>query len=58
MEETIRSIKATGNYRNVTYSDLCIFPGAWYPNKFQVPEFKKYNGAGDLYMHLKLYIGE
>ena len=58
MEETIRSIKGIGNYGSVTYSDLCIFPGARYLDKFKIPEFEKYNGADDPYTHLKVYIGE
>ena len=58
MEETIRSIKGTEAFGNVTYSDLCIFLGARYPEKFQVPDFEKYDGTGDPYTHLKVFIGE
>lgn len=58
MEETIRSIKGVGYHGSVNYSELWIFLGGRYPDKFQVQEFEKYNGLGDLYNHLKIYIGK
>lgn len=58
MEETIRSIKGIRSHDSVNYSDLCILPGARYPDKFQILEYEKYNGLGDPYTHLNVYIGE
>lgn len=58
MEDTLRSIKGVRLYGSVNYSDLCIFPSARYPDTFQVLDFEKYNGSGDPYTHLKVYIGE
>lgn len=58
MEETLRSIKGIGAHGNVSYADLCIFSGVHYPEKFKTPDFEKYDGLGDPYTHLKVFIGE
>lgn len=55
MEDTLRSIKGIDTYGSVAYSVLYIFSGNRYPNKFQVPDFEKYDGLGDPYTHLKVY---
>ena len=58
MEDTPLSMKGVRSYGNINDFYRSIFPRAKYPDKFQVPGFKKYNKSEDLYTHLKVYIGE
>lgn len=45
VDDTFRSIKGVGTYGSETYPDLSIFRGAKFLNKFQVPDFEKYDGS-------------
>ena len=43
----------------MSFSDLAVAPGEIFPAKFKMPDLTtKYDGSGDPYIHLKIYIGE
>lgn len=54
LKDTLRTIKGNGSFNEVWYFDLYIFHGTKFPVGFQLLEFKKYNGVGDPYTHLKV----
>lgn len=55
LERQLKQIKGTDSLGNVNFSDLCIYPGLKFPNKFKCPDFEKYDGKSCPYAHLKVY---
>ena len=46
-------------YGGVSFSDLAVAPGEIFPTKFKMSDLTaKYDGSGDPYIHLKIYIGK
>ena len=59
MESPIQSIQGASLYGGVSFSDLTVTLGEIFPAKFKMPDLiVKYDGSGDPYIHLKIYIGE
>ncbi len=42
----------------VSYNDLCLFSDLIVPKKFKLLEFERYDGDGNPYVHLRLYLGK
>ena len=47
-----------GDRQSYQFWDLCYFPKAVVPSKFQIPDFDKYNGRGCPISHLRAYCGD
>jgi len=51
----MRNLQGIGDYKNVSYKDLCMFPDINLPPGFKMPKFEKYAGHGDPVAHLRCY---
>ncbi|PKI47702.1 hypothetical protein CRG98_031906, partial [Punica granatum] len=57
-QETIRALQANDVRPDARYGDCSLFPGMRLPPKFEVPEFKTYEGTTDPRHHLRHYRGK
>ena len=54
----MRNLQGIGEYRSVSYKDLCIFPDINLVLGFKMPKFEKYSGHGDPMAHLRRYCNQ
>ncbi|KAM3396184.1 hypothetical protein P3S68_005190 [Capsicum galapagoense] len=55
LELTIKKLQGLGEYKSVSYKDLCMFPGVHLPLGVKMPKFEKYDGHGAPVAHLRCY---
>ncbi|PKI71916.1 hypothetical protein CRG98_007684 [Punica granatum] len=58
IEEAMKLMHGLRHYGGLSYEDLCLFSHVSRPEKFKVPEFEQYDGAGNPMMHLRLYLAK
>ena len=58
LEQAMRNLQGIGDYRSVSYKDLCMFPDINLSLGFKMPKFEKYAGHGDPVAHLRRYCNQ
>lgn len=58
LKQSIRDMQGLGGHKDISFSDLCMFPHVHLPAGFKTPKFEKYDGHGDLIAHLKRYCNQ
>ena len=48
-------MQGLNSFGNTNFSNMSWFPNMYVPYKFKAPKFEKYNGRGDLMIHLQMY---
>ncbi|XP_047249421.1 uncharacterized protein LOC124890097 [Capsicum annuum] len=54
----MKNLQGLGDYKRVSYKDLCMFLGVNLPPGFKMPKFEKYDRHGDLVAHLRCYCNQ
>ncbi|PHT59212.1 hypothetical protein CQW23_01575 [Capsicum baccatum] len=58
LELALKNFQGLGGYKNVSYKDLCMFPGVNLALGFKMPKFEKYDGHRDLVAYLRHYCNQ
>jgi len=55
MEEKIKAIQGPNSYEHLGIEELCPAMVTFIPKDFKVPNFTKYDGSTNPFLHLKTY---
>ena len=58
LENYVKTMQGLDNYSGMSFTNLSIVLDIKFFTDFKMPDFTKYDGSGDLYIHLRVYIGE
>lgn len=56
LDDTIRSLRGHEGYQSVMYEDLYAFSKVELPPVYKIPKFKRFDGSGNPFFHLKTYV--
>ncbi|KAF3619843.1 hypothetical protein T459_29432 [Capsicum annuum] len=54
----MKNLQGLGDYKSVSYKDLCMFAGVNFPSSFKMPKLEKYDGHGDPVAYLRRYCNQ